>query len=231
MSMSRTGTLTRGIAVLAALGVGCTWLVETLAPLVRHRDAGGGWTGLLVDLSALVVLLGTAWLGVLTVAAILDGLAARGPVLLPWLGCPAALRSALVVVVGGGLTLVPLSPAVADQVDPPPPGIPQAPTTAGALDGLSLPDRTSDAAGTATPRWLVVRRGDCLWSIARHDLGPGADDDAVATRWRRIYHANRGVIGPDTDLLLPGLRLALPPSLDTTHPSRDPDRPHREEDR
>jgi hypothetical protein len=80
-------------------------------------------------------------------------------------------------------------------------------------------------------RTVVVRPGDSLWAIAAHDLaresagsGPaggadggsdgGADggaDAAVAARWHQVYAANRDVIGPDPDVISPGLRLVLPP--------------------
>ncbi|MFZ2013701.1 MAG: LysM domain-containing protein, partial [Nocardioides sp.] len=57
---------------------------------------------------------------------------------------------------------------------------------------------------------VVVRPGDSLWSIAAHDLGPGAGDAEIADRWHALYAANRGRIGPDPDLVEPGLRLLLP---------------------
>jgi nucleoid-associated protein YgaU len=49
----------------------------------------------------------------------------------------------------------------------------------------------------------VVQPGDTLRSIA---LKIYADAD----EWRRIYDANRDVIGPDPDTLLAGTRLRLP---------------------
>ena len=76
-------------------------------------------------------------------------------------------------------------------------------------------------------RTVVVRPGDSLWAIAAHDLarenaGSGAEggaaggtdgegDAAVAARWHQVYAANRDVIGPDPDVISPGLRLVLPP--------------------
>ncbi len=70
-----------------------------------------------------------------------------------------------------------------------------------ALAGLPLP--TLPTAGTAGPSArpepsYLVRRGDSLWSIA-------------GSRWRHWYAANREVVGPDPDLLLPGQRLRPPP--------------------
>jgi nucleoid-associated protein YgaU len=56
----------------------------------------------------------------------------------------------------------------------------------------------------------VVRRGESLWSIARDHLGPRARDGQVARAWPRWYAANRGVIGPDPSLIVPGQHLQVP---------------------
>jgi nucleoid-associated protein YgaU len=71
-------------------------------------------------------------------------------------------------------------------------------------------------AGRARTERVVVRRGDSLWSIAARDLGPGASDAEVAAQWPRWWHANRAVIGPDPDLILPGTRLRPPPPADVS---------------
>lgn len=57
----------------------------------------------------------------------------------------------------------------------------------------------------------VVRPGESLWQIAAERLGPGATAADIDASWRSIYTANRGVIGPDPDLIQPGERLLLPP--------------------
>jgi nucleoid-associated protein YgaU len=57
----------------------------------------------------------------------------------------------------------------------------------------------------------VVVAGDCLWSIAEHRLGPGADARSIDAGWRAIYTANRVAIGDDPNLIHPGLTLTLPP--------------------
>jgi hypothetical protein len=57
---------------------------------------------------------------------------------------------------------------------------------------------------------VVVRRGDTLWDLVRHHLGPDATDAEVAAEWPRWHEANRGVIGPDPGLLLPGQVLQAP---------------------
>ncbi|MDP2675956.1 MAG: LysM domain-containing protein [Dehalococcoidia bacterium] len=57
------------------------------------------------------------------------------------------------------------------------------------------------AAAPARRRTYTVRPGDTLSGIA---AGLGMSD------WRPLYEANRGVIGPDPDLLRPGQVLAVP---------------------
>lgn len=57
---------------------------------------------------------------------------------------------------------------------------------------------------------VVVRRGDSLWSIAARHLGSEATVQDVAEAWPRWYAANRNLIGPDPDLILPGQELAIP---------------------
>jgi nucleoid-associated protein YgaU len=85
------------------------------------------------------------------------------------------------------------------------------------LAGLPLPDRAvapRHAGRTghrrATHETVVVRPGDTLWAIAVRGLPPGSPDARIAERWHAIYAANRSVIGPDPDLIVPGQRLLLP---------------------
>ena len=74
------------------------------------------------------------------------------------------------------------------------------------------------------PAGVVVRRGDTLWSIARDHLGPDASDAEVAAHWPRWHAANRGVIGPDADALLPG-QVLRPPGIGTGGGPADADVP------
>lgn len=98
--------------------------------------------------------------------------------------------------------------------------------------------RTGPHATVATA-FVVVRRGDTLWDIARRHLPAGASDAQVARAWPRWYAANRAVIGSDPALIRPGQRLRVPdarptgtsssqhhrsPSVDDAAASFDPDR-------
>jgi resuscitation-promoting factor RpfA len=71
-------------------------------------------------------------------------------------------------------------------------------------------DQVPAAPGAPAERTVVVHRGDTLWSIAAEHLGPQATLQDVADAWPRWYAANRTVIGPDPDLLLPGQQLSAP---------------------
>lgn len=59
---------------------------------------------------------------------------------------------------------------------------------------------------------VVVRRGDTLWDIAARHLGPSATDAEIAQAWPQWFTANRAVIGPDPDRLVPGQLLHPPAS-------------------
>lgn len=116
---------------------------------------------------------------------------------------PPLLRAVLV----GGVVAATVAPAHARSSAP-----------VGALDGLPLPElpvTTTVPALPATtteaspPRAHVVAPGESLWSIVR-DRSPGASDADLATAVVRWHAANRGVIGPDPDLIQPGQRLVPP---------------------
>ncbi|MGL4178604.1 MAG: LysM peptidoglycan-binding domain-containing protein [Dermatophilaceae bacterium] len=57
---------------------------------------------------------------------------------------------------------------------------------------------------------VVVRRGDTLWTIAARHLGTAPLDSDIARAWPAWHAANRDVIGPDPDVLLPGQVLRAP---------------------
>jgi nucleoid-associated protein YgaU len=49
-----------------------------------------------------------------------------------------------------------------------------------------------------------------LWDLAAARLGPEAGDAEIDAAWRADYAANRAVVGPDPDLILPGQVLSMP---------------------
>ncbi len=63
-----------------------------------------------------------------------------------------------------------------------------------AQDGSSAPSGQSS---------YTVRKGDCLWSIAQKFYGSGGE-------YRKIYDANRDVIGTDPNRIRPGQTLVIP---------------------
>ena len=68
----------------------------------------------------------------------------------------------------------------------------------------------SDPAAATHGATYSVRPGDTLWHIARRHLPAGSTDAQVARAWPRWYAANRGVIGPDPSLIVPGQLLLVP---------------------
>lgn len=90
--------------------------------------------------------------------------------------------------------------------------IPTAPAPRpGDLSVLGERPQVRKSSSEETP--VIVRRGDTLWDIAARHLGEGATDAQIARVWPRWWAANREVIGPDPDLILPGTRL-VPPDHD-----------------
>ena len=69
----------------------------------------------------------------------------------------------------------------------------------------------ADNAVTASPQECTgyeVKEGDTLWELASRGESGTLED--VAARVRAIHRANRRVIGPDPDLILPGQMVSLP---------------------
>jgi len=59
----------------------------------------------------------------------------------------------------------------------------------------------------------TVLRGDSLWKIARSVLelrGEATTGRQITNLWKAIYEVNRGVIGRDPNLILPGQELTIP---------------------
>jgi nucleoid-associated protein YgaU len=92
----------------------------------------------------------------------------------------------------------------------PPESAPVAPTPTAASTPPVATSPAPTPVAVAFPDY-VVRRGDCLWSIAAGLLGPRADARSIDTAWRQIYAANRAAIGDNPNLIHIGLTLELPP--------------------
>lgn len=95
-------------------------------------------------------------------------------------------------------------------------------TTSRAPSPVVASPAITNASGTATPTLqptvgvdYIVVPGDCLWTIAAHRLPATATAADVDREWRRIYGANRTLIGENPGLILPGQRLTLPPIATT----------------
>jgi nucleoid-associated protein YgaU len=162
----------------------------------------------LVAVAAAALVLAACWASAVA-GVVCVQVARRAPV--PRAGVPAPVRRLLlracgVAVAGGlagGLALTP----------------------AGATPGSLERERaTSAATPSASPapvsapapadRVVVVRPGDSLWRIAEAELlrrtGRAASVADVAALWPRIYAANRALVGPDPDLVRPGVPLTMP---------------------
>ena len=96
---------------------------------------------------------------------------------------------------------------------PDPGWVPPAPTVRPQPDVRVLsptPRASSTGQATREAGEVVVRRGDTLWSIAARHLGPEPSDAEIAQAWPAWHEANREVVGPDPDRLLPGQVLQTP---------------------
>ncbi len=82
-----------------------------------------------------------------------------------------------------------------------------------------LPDKATSSARSSSERpgshagQLAVHRGDTLWSIAAHYLGPKTTSCEIDSEWHRWFDANRKVIGADANAIEPGQLLSPPPPL------------------
>lgn len=104
-----------------------------------------------------------------------------------------------------------LDPPITPQDLEPPTAAPSAPAPAAPTPTPAAPIPGSTPPPTVTSATYVVVAGDCLWSIAAHQLGPSADARSIDAGWRAIYASNRVAIGDDPNLIHPGLTLTLPP--------------------
>lgn len=68
------------------------------------------------------------------------------------------------------------------------------------------------------PARVTVGAGDTLWAIAADHLDEAAPETDVARAWPLWFAANRDVIGPDPDLIRPGMVLVEPTPTEPTSP-------------
>jgi nucleoid-associated protein YgaU len=232
-----TGVLVLGYAVVSGALAAATGgsLAAVRAPGPAPVDATTGCAAAIAAWGLLTWL--AIWTAVVLVAGAVGGIGSgfhRAAVA----RTPGAARRLAAVLLGASLTSTPLAAVPALAVDRPPVTVTRAEPT---VSALPLPDRPASPGGwtpdrPAAPRRtkpsvpvhlvstpsrprrtdvgeVVVRRGDSLWDLAARYLGPAATAADVAAEWPRWYAANRQVIGPDPDLLLPGERL-VPPGTD-----------------
>ncbi|MEV8373491.1 LysM peptidoglycan-binding domain-containing protein [Kribbella sp. NPDC056861] len=107
-----------------------------------------------------------------------------------------------------GRTAVPAKPPVS------PIAVPDRPTT-----GAPTRYTTLQSGHLTRAASHLVKPGESLWSIAAAELGPGATDDAIATRWPQWYAANRQLIGPDPNVIHPGQVLTAPAPVHPVPPT------------
>jgi nucleoid-associated protein YgaU len=174
----------------------------------------------LADLAAAALLACAAWLWLETSYVVIEAARGRAPSLGTAARAPRGMRrlvlSACGIAVAGALA----QPAVGATVDVGGMTHRPHPVVRTPLTGLPLPER-ADVAGPLrslvrsgprprTTASIVVAPGDSLWSIAASTLPEHTPDAGIARRWRAIYAANQDRIGPDPDLIVPGLRLDVP---------------------
>lgn len=82
------------------------------------------------------------------------------------------------------------------------PGVAAGPTT--------MPGRPDAPPVLAATAGVIVRPGDSLWSIAAAHLPDDATPARIDAAWRAWYRANRDVIGPNPNLVIPGQVLHAP---------------------
>lgn len=64
------------------------------------------------------------------------------------------------------------------------------------------PNKINTASVTATTTY-TVKKGDSLWKIATQFYSKGSE-------WRKIYNANKSVVGANPNLIYPGQKLVIP---------------------
>ena len=187
VALAVSGDLWCWLGLRADRAAGATGPGRTLADLI---EATAAWT-----LQAALV-----WCTVLVLLVLIEPVA--GGELTGWAACPPGLRHLLLLACGAVVVGAVTAPAHATEPPAPHPTTPHV-----HLDGLPLPDRTTDQhadpgsrSGSGTR--ITVREGDSLWRIAQQRLleenpGRAPSDTEVDRVWRSWYAANRSRIGGD----------------------------------
>lgn len=77
-------------------------------------------------------------------------------------------------------------------------------TQANATDATSVVgDQAVGVGGAPTSTTYTIRAGDCLWNIAKNQMGD-------ALKWQDIFNANKDILGSNPDLIHPGTTINLP---------------------
>lgn len=195
----------RLLALTAAAVVVAAW-PPTSALRATGADAAtvSGLSAAFADLTAAMLGVFVVWLAAAATARALrrcPGLLGRSADGVWRLLVPAVLRAGAVAALGVSAVA---TPAVAlDE-----------PATASAIAVPAVARPQVATARPPEPRPVRVEPGDSLWSIAARSLGESATVDEVARHWPRWYERNRSTIGPDPDLLLVGMLLTPPSTMD-----------------
>ena len=228
----RTAALVRGSAAVITLGAATVGLplmlyrlggspiparlpsLHVMTLILLHRDNGSLFLGAVRDISWL------AW-AAFTIAVLAEAQAAlrrRPAPRLHLVGLQGAAAKLVAVAsvsfttpVGATLAAAPVvaaavlqahaQPAVAESAAPP----------------VTLDAQVTLAAGHEvwSQRIVVVRPGDCLWTIAEHYLGSGERYPELV-RLNLGHDLGNGQVFSDPSLIMPGWRLRLPDLPDTT---------------
>jgi resuscitation-promoting factor RpfA len=76
--------------------------------------------------------------------------------------------------------------------------------------GTAASRPTGPPAEPEPPTGVVVRAGQCLWSIAADLLPARSTDEEITRGWHLLHRVNAARIGTDPDLILPGTHLVVP---------------------
>jgi hypothetical protein len=175
-------------------------------------DAGSLRGPALLGLAALVPVLLVLVLATPAGAVDVDGRAVSAPLGSPTASEPAGTSPPAATGTPAPSPTTSPSPPGTGSPSPPATGSPSPPATGSpSPSGTGSPSPpATEPPGEPSPCSIAVRSGDTLWDLASAHLGPGADDAAIDAAWRADYAANRDVVGPDPDLILPGQVLTLP---------------------